>query len=249
MTRWKITIEYNGAGYCGWQSQTGHKTVQDEIENAIFQFCGQHIRIHAAGRTDAGVHACGQVAHFDLDYGTRTLTGFDVAKAINAFLKNEQIAILDAVPVANDFHARFMATNKLYSYKIMNRRAHLAIHKGLAWHVYKDLDVPTMHDCAQMLIGTHDYSTFRDSQCQAKSPIRHISRIDITRHDDWVVMDVEGKSFLHHQVRNMIGSLVHVGTKKWSMDDFKCAFESRDRTKGGVTAPPDGLTMVRVDYD
>lgn len=248
MMRWKLTIEYCGAPYCGWQVQDGHKTVQGVIEDAIFKFCGQQIRIHAAGRTDTGVHAAGQIAHFDLDYGLRDLSGYDLAKAINAFLKNEYVSILKAEKTTNDFHARFMATNKLYRYRIVNRPSPLTVDKGFAWHVWKDLDHIAMHNAAQMLVGKHDFSTFRDSECQAKTPIRTLKRIDIKRHGDDVVMNVEGQSFLHHQVRNMIGTLVLVGTNKWNADDFKTAFEACDRTKGGVTAPPDGLTLVRIDY-
>ena len=248
MTRWKLTIEYCGAPYCGWQAQDNQKTVQGVIEDAIFKFCQQKIRIQAAGRTDTGVHALGQIAHFDLDYGLRDLSGYDLAKAINAFLKNEYVSILKAEKTTNDFHARFMAINKLYRYRIVNRFSPLTVDKGFAWHVWKDLDHIAMHNAAQMLVGKHDFSTFRDSECQAKTPIRTLKRIDIKRHGDDVVMNVEGQSFLHHQVRNMIGTLVLVGTNKWNADDFETAFKACDRTKGGVTAPPDGLTLVRIDY-
>ena len=246
--RWKLTIEYNGAPYCGWQRQDGQPSVQQHIEEAIFKFCQKNIRIIAAGRTDTGVHGAGQVAHFDLDYGDRKLTGFDLAKAINAHLRPQSIAILKAEEAAPDFHARFGAINKLYRYRIINRPAPITFDQGFAWHVWKKLDEKIMYESAQMLIGLHDFSSFRDSECQAKSPIRHISRIDITRSGDEITMECEGKSFLHHQVRNMIGTLVMVGEGKWTKDDFKAAFEARDRTKGGMTAPPDGLTLVRIDY-
>lgn len=248
MTRWKLTIEYHGAPYCGWQMQNGQPTVQEEIEKAITKFCQKEIRIHAAGRTDTGVHAAGQVAHFDLDYGTRTLTGFDLAKALNAYLRPQPIAILKAEIAADDFHARFNATNKLYRYRILNRVAPIAIDQGFAWHVWKPLDVSLMNKVAQNLLGTHDYTTFRDSECQAKSPVRSISRIELVRRNDEVFMEVEGRSFLHHQVRNMIGTLSMVGEGKWDEDDFIKAFHARDRTKGGKTAPADGLTLVRIDY-
>ncbi len=248
MTRWKLTIEYHGAPYCGWQMQNGQPTVQEEIEKAITKFCQKEIRIHAAGRTDTGVHAAGQVAHFDLDYGTRTLTGFDLAKALNAYLRPQPIAILKAEIAADDFHARFNATNKLYRYRILNRVAPIAIDQGFAWHVWKPLDVSLMNKVAQNLLGTHDYTTFRDSECQAKSPVRSISRIELVRRNDEVFMEVEGRSFLHHQVRNMIGTLSLVGEGKWDEDDFIKAFHARDRTKGGKTAPADGLTLVRIDY-
>lgn len=248
MTRWKLTIEYHGAPYCGWQRQNGQPSVQEEVEKAIAKFCQQDVRVHAAGRTDTGVHATGQIAHFDLDYGTRPLTGFDVAKAINAYLRPQPIAILKAEEAADDFHARFNAINKLYRYRILNRVAPIAIDQGFAWHVWKPLDVPLMNKVAQNLLGTHDFTTFRDSECQAKSPVRSISRIELVRKNDEVFMEVEGRSFLHHQVRNMIGTLVMVGEGKWDEDDFMKAFHARDRTKGGKTAPADGLTLVRIDY-
>lgn len=248
MTRWKLTIEYHGAPYCGWQRQNGQPSVQEEVEKAIAKFCQQDVRVHAAGRTDTGVHATGQIAHFDLDYGTRPLTGFDVAKAINAYLRPQPIAILKAQEAGDDFHARFNATNKLYRYRILNRVAPIAIDQGFAWHVWKPLDVPLMNKVAQNLLGTHDFTTFRDSECQAKSPVRSISRIELVRKNDEVFMEVEGRSFLHHQVRNMIGTLVMVGEGKWDEDDFMKAFHARDRTKGGKTAPADGLTLVRIDY-
>lgn len=248
MTRWKLTIEYHGAPYCGWQRQNGQPSVQEEVEKAIAKFCQQDVRVHAAGRTDTGVHATGQIAHFDLDYGTRPLTGFDVAKAINAYLRPQPIAILKAQEAGDDFHARFNATNKLYRYRILNRVAPIAIDQGFAWHVWKPLDVPLMNKVAQNLLGTHDFTTFRDSECQAKSPVRSISRIELVRKNDEVFMEVEGRSFLHHQVRNMIGTLVMVGEGKWDEDDFMKAFHARDRTKGGKTAPANGLTLVRIDY-
>ncbi len=246
--RWKLTIEYDGRPYCGWQAQDGQPTVQNAVQDAIFAFCQQRITLHAAGRTDTGVHARGQIAHFDLDYGDRPLNGFDLAKALNAHLRGHAIAVLSAEEVGADFHARFTAKNKLYRYRIINRPAKLALDGGLAWHVWRPLDADAMHDAAQILLGHHDFTTFRDSECQAKTPIRSIDRIAVTRHGVEVVMEVEAKSFLHHQVRNIIGTLVLVGAGKWTKDDFQKAFDACDRTKGGVTAPPDGLTMVRIDY-
>ena len=248
VTRWKLTIEYNGAPYCGWQRQDGQPSVQQHIEEAITKFCQQEIRIHAAGRTDTGVHGAGQVAHFDLDYGTRTLTGSDLAKALNAHLRPHPIALLKAEVADPEFHARFHAKKKLYRYRIINRPAPITTEIGFAWHFWKHLDHEAMHDAAQILIGTHDFSTFRDSDCQAKMPVRTINRIAIIRNGDEIIMECEGQSFLHHQVRNTIGTLVMVGEGKWTKDDFKTAFEARDRTKGGMTAPPDGLTLVSVDY-
>ncbi|PZQ49151.1 MAG: tRNA pseudouridine(38-40) synthase TruA [Micavibrio aeruginosavorus] len=248
MTRWKLTIEYDGSPYCGWQRQDGQPSVQQCIEEAIFKFCQQDIRIHAAGRTDTGVHGLGQVAHFDLDYGDRALSGHDLAKAINAHLRPEKIAILKAEETDPEFHARFDAVNKLYRYNIINRNAPLTVDHGLAWQVWKNLDANAMHDAAQVLLGQHDFTTFRDSECQAKSPVRTLDRIEVKRDGDLISMEVEARSFLHHQVRNTIGTLVLVGEGKWTCEDFKKALEAKDRTKGGMTAPPDGLYLVRIDY-
>lgn len=248
MTRWKLTIEYNGAPFFGWQAQPGQPTVQGAIESAIQKFTNREIRIHAAGRTDTGVHARGQVAHFDLDYGDRPVTGHDITRAINAHLRPQPVSILQAQEADPDFHARFMAKNKLYRYKIVNRSSPLGIDQGFAWHLWKPLDEAAMHGAAQLLIGQHDFTTFRDSDCQAKSPVRTISRISITRHGENIYMEAEARSFLHHQVRNMIGTLAMVGDGRWTKADFKKAFEAKDRTKGGMTAPPDGLTLVRIDY-
>lgn len=245
MTRWKITIEYNGAPFVGWQAQKDQLSVQTAIEDAIAKFSQEKIRIHAAGRTDAGVHATGQVAHFDLH---RPMRAYDLAKAINAYLIPLPVAILKAEEVAPDFHARFMALNKLYRYKIINRRAPLGIDAGFAWHCKKELDTGAMHEAAQVLVGVHDYTTFRDTACQAKSPIRSIDRFDVVRDGEAITIEVEGKSFLHHQVRNMVGTLSHVGEGKWTPADVKAALEARHRTKGGVTCPPEGLYLARIDY-
>ena len=249
MTRWMLTIEYNGAPYSGWQAQDHAPSIQEEIEKAIFKFCGQKIRIQAAGRTDAGVHALGQVAHFDLDYGDRPLRGPDLAKALNAHLRPQPIAILKAEVASEDFHARFAAKNKLYRYRLINRSSPLAIDQGFAWSMHYGLNVPAMHDAAQVLVGQHDFTTFRDSNCQAKSPIKSITRLDVTRHGEEIRFEVEGRSFLHHQVRNLVGTLVQVGREKWTKADVQAALDARDRTKGGMTAPSDGLYLVKIDYE
>ncbi len=254
LKRWKLIIEYKGTDYCGWQRQESVPSVQQAIEEAITGFCQQDIRIHVAGRTDAGVHARGQVAHFDLDYGARALNGFDLAKAINAHLGSHTVSIIAAEEVDPEFHARFQATNKLYTYRILNRPAFPALEDGLVWHCKKPLDVSAMADAADVLLGHHDFTTFRDSQCQAKSPEKTLDRLDVEArpYDDHggveILFHAEGRSFLHHQVRNMVGTLVLVGEGKWSKADIKAALEARDRTKGGPTAPPDGLYLVRVDY-
>ncbi|MGQ0526608.1 MAG: tRNA pseudouridine(38-40) synthase TruA [Alphaproteobacteria bacterium] len=254
MTRWKLTIEYKGSTYAGWQRQTKDPSVQQAIEGAIKAFCGQDITIHAAGRSDAGVHACGQVAHFDLDYGERSLTGYELMKALNAHLRGQGTCILKAETAANDFHARFSATSKLYRYRIINRSAFPAIEDGLAWHIKQDMDISAMQAGAKNLVGSHDFTTFRDSECQAKSPEKTLSRLDVSvknydgagGHE--ITIETEGRSFLHHQVRNMAGTLSLVGLGKWSPSDVKTALQAKDRTKGGPTAPAEGLYLVRVDY-
>lgn len=248
MTRWKLTIEYHGEDYSGWQYQDHAPSVQGKIEQAIKSFCQQDIRIYVAGRTDAGVHAKGQVAHFELDYGDRSLSAYELAKAINAHLRKERIAILKAEEVDEKFHARFSATNKLYIYKIINRLAPPALERGLAWHVHRPLNAEAMHEAAQVLLGHHDFTTFRDSQCQAKTPMKTLDRLDVIRNDDVISFEVEGRSFLHHQVRNMVGTLALVGEGKWTAADLKAALEAKDRTKGGITAPAEGLYLVRIDY-
>lgn len=250
MTRWKLTIEYDGAPFSGWQYQDHAPSVQGEIEKAITAFCQQEIRLHVAGRTDAGVHAKGQCAHFDLDYGDRPLSGYELAKAINAHLRlaGNPIAIINAEEASEDFHARFSAKNKFYLYRIVNRPAPLTLERGKAWQVKKELDVRAMQKAAKHLLGQHDFTTFRDSECQAKSPIKTLDRLDIVRIGDAVEFAVEGRSFLHHQVRNMVGTLSHVGECKWSIDDVAKALGAKDRTKGGITAPADGLYLMRIDY-
>ncbi len=255
MIRWKLTIEYKGTIYSGWQRQTEAPSVQQAIEEAITAFCGQNITIHVAGRTDAGVHARGQVAHFDLDYGGRALSGFELMKALNAHLVTQETCVLKAETVPDDFHARFSATNKLYRYRILNRSAFPSIEAGLAWHIKQPLDVRSMQIAAKNLVGYHDFTTFRDSECQAKSPMKTLDRLDISACDYDVaggveiMIEAEGRSFLHHQMRNIAGTLSLVGHGKWKPDDVKKALEAKDRTKGGPTAPPEGLYLVRVDYE
>lgn len=258
MQRWKLTVEYRGTCYAGWQRQEdGVASVQKAIEDAIDGFCQQRITIHVAGRTDAGVHARGQVAHFDLDYGDRPLNGFDLQMALNAHLRkagHPDVAIIAAVPVAADFHARFHALNKLYCYRIANRQAAPALEAGLIWHIRRTLDVDAMQKAARHLLGQHDFTSFRDSECQASSPVKTIDRLDfeILPYDGEGGREIrfyaEARSFLHHQMRNMIGTLALVGEGKWSGDDVLAALQAKDRTKGGPTAPPDGLYLMRVDY-
>lgn len=246
--RWKLTIEYDGQPFSGWQRQDHIISVQQAIEEAITKFCQQEIRLHAAGRTDAGVHARGQVAHFDLDYGDRDITGFDLAKALNAHMGDLPASVLTAEKVDPAFHARFSALNKLYIYHILNRSARPALEEGRVWHVKRALDENAMREAAQVFLGYHDFTTFRATECQAKSPLRSVTRADVVRDGDLIRFYFEGKSFLHHQVRNMVGTLALVGEGKWSKADVAAALEAKDRTKGGPTAPPDGLYLMRIDY-
>lgn len=257
MIRWKITIEYDGRPYAGFQIQPDIKTVQGEIEKALKKFCQQDISITVAGRTDAGVHAYAQVAHFDLDYklpdgSERPISGFELAKAINAHLIPQPIAVIDATEVADDFHARFGAKTKLYTYRIINRPYGLALDQGLAWWFKRPLDIQTMRTAAQVLIGSHDFTTFRDTNCQAKSPVRTLDDFQVEGKDilngQEILMHAKGRSFLHHQVRNMVGTLTLVGEGKWTVQDVQEALEAKDRTAGGPTAPSDGLYLVSIDY-
>jgi len=271
--RWKLTIEYKGTHYSGWQIQPNVPSVQETIQIALKKFCQKDIKLTVAGRTDAGVHAMGQVAHFDLNYthsdgSSRALEGFELTKAINAHMLDEDVSIIKAERVAPDFHARFDALNKMYHYRLIRRAAPLAIERGLAWQHRLALDVEAMRDGAKYLLGQHDFTTFRDSECQAKSPIRTLDRLDIkirnydgprvesaykAERDDGtygteILFSVEGKSFLHHQVRNMVGTLVEVGKGKWEPADIKTALKAKDRRKGGPTAPADGLYFMHVEY-
>jgi tRNA pseudouridine38-40 synthase len=254
MTRWKLTIEYDGRDFAGWQRQDHVPSVQQAIEEAIQKFTQEPVTIYVAGRTDSGVHAKGQVAHVDLPEPAKPMRGFEVAKAINALLRPHPVSVIAAEIVPDDFHARFSAKNKLYEYRMINRSGFLALDLGRAWHCKKPLDVAAMREAAQHLIGHHDFSTFRDSECQAKSPMKTLDRAEILTYGDYegqgqeIVFATEARSFLHHMVRNMVGSLVMVGEGKWSPQDLKDALEAKDRRKGGVTAPPDGLYLMRVDY-
>ncbi len=254
MTRYKLTIEYKGTDYFGWQRQKDRPSIQQAIEEAIYKFSGQTVQIQVSGRTDAGVHARAQVAHVDLDSFTKPMQPFEVAKAINAHLRPQPIAILLAEEVDSEFHARFDAINKLYRYRIVNRQGFMALEKELVWHIRKPMNASAMDEAAKVLLGRHDFTTFRDSECQANSPLRTLDRLDVTtrKYDTCegqeIIIEAEGQSFLHHQVRNIVGTLSLVGEGKWSADDLRRALEACDRTKGGPTAPASGLYFMRVDY-
>lgn len=245
MTRYKLTVEYDGGGFVGWQRQDNGPSIQAALEEAIFAFSGEKVQVWGAGRTDAGVHALGQVAHVDLEKQT---TPRVVREAINHHLKPRRIAVLSVEEAAPNFHARLAAKSRLYRYRIVNRRAPLALDHGRAWHVPVPLDAQAMHDAAQVLVGRHDFSTFRASLCQAKSPVKTLDRLDVRRLGEEIEVTAGARSFLHHQVRNMVGTLALVGRGKWTKNDVAKALAAADRTKGGPTAPAEGLYLVAVGY-
>ena len=252
--RWKLTVEYDGSKFSGWQRQeeSGCTTVQQTLEDAIFAFCQQRVTVNAAGRTDAGVHALAQVCHFDLV--DRPIPGLDLQKALTALVRPHAVAIIKAEEASSEFHSRFDAVNKLYTYRMLNRQGEPAVEKGRVWHHRRTLNVDAMREGAHHLLGHHDFTTFRDSDCQAKSPMKTLDRLDIevVPYDAYGGVEIkfhaQARSFLHHQVRNMVGTLMMVGDNKWSTHDVKTALEARDRRKGGPTAPADGLYLVRVEY-
>jgi tRNA pseudouridine38-40 synthase len=245
MPRYKLVIEYDGAPFVGWQVQENGVSVQGVIEAAVLAFCGEAVSVRGAGRTDAGVHALGQVAHLDL---AREWDADTVRDAINAHLRPHPIAVLSAESAPAAFDARFSALKRHYLYRIVNRRAPLALEASRAWRIARPLDAPAMHAAAQQLIGRHDFTTFRAAECQAKSPTKTLDRLDVERCGEEVRICASARSFLHHQVRSMAGSLALVGEGKWSAADLALALAARDRKACGPVAPPDGLYLVRVDY-
>ncbi len=245
MTRWKLIVEYDGTPFVGWQRQENGPSVQAALEDAVFAFCGERAVAQGAGRTDAGVHAAGQVAHVDI---ARETNGDTVRDALNFHLKPAPIAVLSAEAVGEDFHARFSAIGRAYRYRIVNRRAPLALALGRAWHLVQPLDAGRMHEAAQSLVGNHDFTSFRSSICQAPSPVKTLDRLDVARLGETIEIVAEARSFLHHQVRNMVGTLKLVGEGKWSAQDVTQALAARDRSKAGPTAPPEGLCLERVTY-
>jgi tRNA pseudouridine38-40 synthase len=245
MPRYKIIVEYDGGPFVGWQLQEKDLSVQGALMAAIEAFSGEKVMVQGAGRTDAGVHAIGQVAHFDLAAERETDT---VRDAINAHLRPHPVAVLSAEKVAADFDARRSALRRHYLYRIGNRRPDLALERGRAWRVPRRLNVEAMHAGAQRLIGKHDFTTFRSTECQAKSPEKTLDRLDVSRAGDEVHVTAVARSFLHNQVRSMVGSLVLVGDGKWQPDDMGRVLRARDRAACGPVAPPEGLYLVRVDY-
>ena len=236
MPRYRLLLEYDGGPFAGWQRQDNGPSVQGALEDAIFQLSGERVTVIGAGRTDAGVHARGQVAHFDL---AKEFPPDTVRDALNHYLRPSPVAVLDAAHAASDFHARFSAVARHYRYRIVCRRAPLALDLGRAWHVMRALDDKRMHEAAQVLVGSHDFTTFRAAECQAKSPVKTLDRLDVRAAGEEISIEASARSFLHNQVRSLVGTLKLVGEGKWT---------ARDRSRCGPVAPAEGLYLMRVDY-
>ena len=245
MTRWKLVIEYDGSDFVGWQRQDNGRSIQQSLEEAVHGFAQETVTIHGAGRTDSGVHALGQVAHFDL---LREADAATVRDALNFHLKPDPVTILDAEAVDQDFHARFSATARHYRYRILNRRAPAALERSHVWQVPTELDWRAMNAAGQILTGRHDFTSFRAAECQSDSPVKTLAAVNIERHGDVVVIEAHARSFLRNQVRIIVGTLRLVGEGKWTSADVEEALAARDRAQAGPTAPPDGLYLTRVDY-
>ena len=245
MPRFKLTVEYDGRPFCGWQRQAHDLSVQQVLEEAIARFSGETVTTQAAGRTDAGVHALGQVVSFDL---SRDWDPFKVREALNYHTKPHPVAIVEAEAVPDTFEARFSATARHYEYRILNRRARPALDAGKVWHVPVVLDADAMHAAAQLILGKHDFFTFGAAECQATSPMRTLELFNVSRQAEMIVVTAKARSFLHSQVRSMVGSLKLVGDGKWSPRDFRAALDAADRSRCGPLAPPDGLYLTGVSY-
>ena len=245
MTRFRLTIEYDGGPFMGWQRQAHGPSVQQAIEEAAQAVTGEQAQVHAAGRTDAGVHALAMPAHLDI---AKPIEPFRLMEALNALLRPAPIAILACEIVPDDWHARFSCLGRSYRYRIANRRAPLALNAGRAWQIARTLDAAAMHDAAQGLVGRHDFTTFRSAHCQADSPLRTLDRLDVTRDGDTILIEAAARSFLHHQVRSMVGCLTLVGQGQWRSADLRAALEVRDRAALGLNAPPGGLYFVAGRY-
>jgi tRNA pseudouridine38-40 synthase len=245
MTRFALTIEYDGRPFMGWQRQAHGPSVQQAIEEALGRIIGTEPVVHAAGRTDAGVHATAMRAHVDVE---RAIAPFRLMEALNAHLRPAPVAILDCVAVPEEWHARFSCLGRRYEYRIVNRRAPLTFETGLAWRIARPLDAEAMQAAAQRLTGKHDFTTFRSAHCQSASPVKTLDRLDVVRTGDRLTIHAAARSFLHHQVRSMVGCLALVGLGQWSPDDISAALEARDRSMLGLNAPPDGLYFVGAYY-
>jgi tRNA pseudouridine38-40 synthase len=245
MTRYALTIEYDGGPFMGWQWQDHGPSVQGALEEAIFRTTGEKTLVYSAGRTDAGVHALGMRAHVDVE---KPLAPFRLMEAINAHLRPHPVAVLACEEVPDDWHARYSCTGRAYQYRILNRRAPLTLEKGRVWRVGPELDADAMHEAAQLLTGLHDFTTFRSTACQSASPVKTLDRLDVRREGQHVIVEAAALSFLHHQVRSMVGCLVAVGLGRWSKADLLVALEAKDRAALAENAPPEGLYFVRATY-
>jgi tRNA pseudouridine38-40 synthase len=245
MTRYRLTVEYDGAPFVGWQRQNEGASVQGALEDAIEKLSAQRVTVTGAGRTDAGVHAYAQVAHFDLE---KDFEPGKVRDALNYYLRPAPVVVLDAAVATSEFHARFSATGRHYLYRILNRRGPPALDDGKVWHVSPKLNAAAMHEAAQALVGQHDFTTFRAAECQAQSPVKTLDRLDVSQRGEEIHIEASARSFLHHQIRSFTGTLKLVGEGKWQPNDVAKALAARDRSACGPVAPPDGLYLVRVDY-
>ena len=245
MTRFALTVEYNGCPYVGWQRQELGVTVQGAIEEAVKKVTGEEVAVHGAGRTDAGVHARGMRAHVDI---AKDISAFRLTGAINAHLMPHPIAVVACEVVADDWHARYSCTGRAYEYRIVNRRSPLTIDLRRAWRIGQPLNAEAMHDAAQLLVGLHDFTTFRSTHCQSASPIKTLDRLDVRREGGQIIVEAVAQSFLHHQVRSMVGCLAAVGRGRWSAADLQAALGAKDRAALAENAPPDGLYFMQAFY-
>jgi len=245
MTRFKLIVEFDGRPFMGWQRQAHGPTVQSAIERAVRDITGETATLHAAGRTDAGVHARAMAAHVDI---AKPMTPFRLREGLNARLRPDPVSVLHVEAVADDWHARFSCLGRAYDYRIINRRPPLTFETGLAWRVATALDAEAMHDAAQLLVGTHDFTTFRSVHCQSASPVKSLDRLDVRREGEVIAIEAAARSFLHHQVRSMVGCLMLVGRGTWTSADLRAALEAKDRAALGFNAPPDGLYFVGAVY-
>ena len=245
MPRFALNIEYDGGPYAGWQRQNNAPTVQGEIEKAIQKTTGQDIAVYSAGRTDAGVHAIAMRGHFDLD---TQLSGFRIMGALNQHLRPAPIAIRECEIVDDEWHSRFSCIGRAYEYRIVNRRAPLALERGKAWQIPFPVDAGAMHEAAQILVGLHDFTTFRSTECQSDSPVKTLDRLEVRRCGENIIVEASARSFLHHQVRSMVGCLALVGRGKWNKQDLQDALDAKDRARLGHNAPPDGLYFMSALY-
>jgi tRNA pseudouridine38-40 synthase len=245
--RYKLTIEYDGTSYCGLQRQfdIAQKSIEEVLEKAIFLLTREEIKVSSSGRTDAGVHALGQVVHFD---SSKKFSAYRMVMGLNNYLRDEDVSVLACELVDENFHARFGAKKRHYLYKIINRPGLLSLERNRAWHVKKNLDILAMKKASEYLIGEHDFSSFRDAECQANSPIKTLEKIEILQNGEEIILHFSAKSFLHHMVRNIVGTLVYVGMGKFSADDVKIILEAKNRQKSGPNAPACGLYFVKTDY-